>query len=127
MGAPARLEMKKIKKKEERDCVEQDKFARVFGLPPPKPEKKRVVKKAVVKKAKATSTPTSAIKVVDGVPYGGRDMREETGGMASARGGSAGEPGHGGMVAGPGDNFLEEEEQVGLARAAVTDARECLE
>ena len=87
----------------------------------------RVVKKAVVKKVKATSTPTSAIKVVDGVPYGGRDMREETGGMASARGGSAGEPGHGGMVAGPGDNLLEEEEQVGPARAAVTDARECLE
>ena len=98
-----------------------------LDFPPPKPEKKRVVKKAVVKKAKATSTPTSTIEVVNSVPCGGRDMREETGGTESARGGSAGEPGHGGMVAGPGDNLLEEEEQVGLARAAVTDARECLE
>ena len=63
LGAPARLKMKKIKKKEERDCMKREKIARVFGLPPPKPEKKvdkkKVVKKAVVKKAKATSTPTS--------------------------------------------------------------------
>ena len=67
----------------------------MYKLPPPKPKKK----------AKATSTPTTAIKIMDGILYSPRDVREVTKGMASARGGPAGEPGHRGMGAGPGDNL----------------------
>ena len=149
VGAPARLAMKEIKKKrEERDRLEREKFATVFGLAP-KPEKKKAEekkveekkveekkvekkevekkkgeKKKVVKKAKTNSSSTSTIKIVDGVMYGSMDVREENGGTASARGGPAGGPGDGGMVAGPEDNLPEEEEQVGQAGAAVTDERD---